>query len=119
MTEYARFRYIYYISEANGRSQDKVKCECGRIVYVYRWRGEKKCDCGKIINTHAGALHEDESIPLTLEDRGIHKTPHVKVTAVCSGCGEIIEWDQGWSHKEEKNHAALPLCRTIHKEEVS
>lgn len=44
-----------YISAANGRSGNLVRCECGQTLFVFAWRGCKRCpNCWKVIGTHLG-----------------------------------------------------------------
>jgi len=52
-----------YVSRANGRSVDRMLCECGEVSEVFRWRGCKRCpNCWKILHDELSYLDKDFSL---------------------------------------------------------
>jgi hypothetical protein len=48
----AKAENLGYYPVADGLSYYETMCECGNIVDVYCWRGQKRCDnCWKVIST--------------------------------------------------------------------
>ena len=120
MSELGKFKHLGYHPLSCGRSYHKVKCECGRIEYIFAWRGTKKCECGKILNMKYSP--EGKDIAVTAADLGIMPVPQVKVTAPCNDCGKEIHYVHGvgWCHSEgaEFDHVALPVSSKIKREMV-
>ena len=49
----AKAENLGYYPAANGRSYWHCRCECGELVDVFAWRGQKRCpNCWKVIATH-------------------------------------------------------------------
>lgn len=110
MSELGKIKILNYHAE-HGRSGYTVKCECGRVQFVYCWSGVKKCECGRLL--HIRYSPEGRDIVVTPADLGIRFEPSVRVAAPCSTCGKEIHYvhGMGWSHEGDKDldHPALPV----------
>jgi len=117
MSELGKCRSLGYYPEPNGRSYYRVKCECGRIVYIYAWRGTKKCDCGKVLSIKYSPSGRD--IPVSDSDLLLDKFKSTVITAPCVSCGKELHYVHGvgWSHdgSKEFDHPAIPVPDSIRR----
>jgi len=117
MSELGKFKHLGYHPQPCGRSYHRVKCECGRIVFIYAWRGTKKCPCGRVLSVK----YSPEGKLIVSELPQPKPQPRVTVTAPCITCGKEIHYVQGmgWSHEGDKDfdHPALPVPDKIKRTE--
>lgn len=120
MSQLGKFKHLGYFPHPCGRTYHRVKCECGRIVRIYAWRGCKKCECGKLLNIIYSP--EGRDIVVTKEDLGIVEQKQQHVTAPCTTCGKLLHYVHGvgWCHCEGKefDHVGLPMPDKIKRELV-
>jgi hypothetical protein len=122
MSVIGNFKYLGYHPQPCGRSYHRVKCECGRIVDIFAWRGVKKCECGRLLSIRYSP--EGRGIQVTDRELGIVEIKPIVVTAPCITCSQEIHYVHGvgWCHEgaeegKEFDHPALPVPDKIKREE--
>ena len=59
----AHAEFLGYFSVANGKSYDRMLCECGEVSAVFRWRSCKRCpNCWKLLHDKLSYSEKDLSL---------------------------------------------------------
>ena len=70
----AHAEFLGYHSVANGKSYDRMLCECGEVSDVFRWRGCKRCsNCWKLLHNILSYSDKDISMNYSGKDLSMDK----------------------------------------------